>query len=178
MYHLRRVERWARLLEWITAIGPVVIPIAIVAALLITPITPDALDQRLKNLAVSPSATPLQMYSAVVLKLIPAVILLFTLNSMRQLFGSYRQGRIITDRCAFLIQRIGQGFLALALAPFLLHPMVSCLLSWANPSGERSISISLSSEMFFFAVAGGLIIIVGWAMREASDLASENRAFV
>ncbi len=30
----------------------------------------------------------------------------------------------------------------------------------------------------FFALAAGLLIVIGWAMRDASDVAAENRAFV
>ncbi len=178
MSRLSRVERWSRILEWTTAISLVVIPVATIATLFASPITPDVLGQRLENLAVSPSATPLQMCAAIALNLIPLIILLFTLNTMRQLFRSYRQGQVLTDGCAVLIQRIGQGFLALSLAPFILQPLLSVLLSMTNPPGERSISIGLSSDMVFFAVAGGLILVIGWAMREASDLASENRTFV
>lgn len=178
MHHTSLVRKWARILEWATVINLVVIPIAIIGVLFTTPITPDTLAQKLANVAVSPSASPLQVYVAVGLDLIPSIILLFTLNKMRQLFGSYRQGQILTDQSALLIQRIGQGFLSLAVAPFLLQPILSVVLSFANLPGERSVSISLNSEMFFFAAAGGLIIIIGWAMREASDMASENRAFV
>ncbi|NSX53653.1 DUF2975 domain-containing protein [Parasulfitobacter algicola] len=178
MINLNNVQKWARNLEWLTMISLIVIPVAIAATLFTTPITPDMLDQRLETFAVSPNISQPEMYIAVTLNLIPVIILLFTLNTMRQLFGLYRQGQILTDTCARLIQRIGQGFLALALAPFLLNPMLSYILSRANPSGERSISVSLNSDMFFFAIAGGLIIIIGWALREASDLAAENRAFV
>jgi hypothetical protein len=178
MHHLNHVKKWARILEWATIIGLVTIPIAIIGALFSTPITLDTVAQKLENIAVSPATTPLQVYVAVGLNLIPPIILLFTLNRMRQLFGSYRQGQILTDQSALLIQRIGQGFLSLAVVPFVLQPILSVVLSFANPSGERSVSINLNSEMFFFAAAGGLIIIIGWAMREASDMASENRAFV
>ncbi|MFK7834988.1 MAG: hypothetical protein AB8B60_02100 [Sulfitobacter sp.] len=83
------LQKWARLIEGMTIIALILIPVAIVSALLIIPISPDTLAKQLEDIAVY-----------------------------------------------------------------------------------------LDSEMFFFAAAGGLIIITGWAMREASDLASENRAFV
>lgn len=178
MNRLHRVEKWARVLQWITAIALVAIPVAIIAGLLRTPITPAALDIALENHTVSPLTTQVQVYLALVIMLIPPVIMMFTLNAMRQLFGFYRQSQVLTERCAHLIQRIGQGFLCLALMRFLMRPMLSGLLSLANPPGEREISVNLNGEMFFFAVLGGFIIIIGWAMREASEVASENRAFV
>ena len=178
MTQLHRFGKWAHILEWTTSISLVAIPSAIVISLATSPITPAVLDQRLETLVVSPSATKAQMYAAIGLNLIPAIILLFTLNSMRQLFASYRRGEVFTDACARLIQSIGRGFMGLALMPFLLHPILTGLLSMANPPGQRSISVNLSSDMVFFALSGGLIIVIGWAMRQASELASENRAFV
>ena len=178
MNRLHRVEKWARILEWITAISLVAIPALIVMGLFKIPITPTTLDNALENHAVSPLTTPFQLYLAIAIMLIPPVILMFTLNTMRKLFGFYRQSQILTEQCAFLIQRIGQGFLLVAVVRLLMSPMLSGLLSLAKPTGERSISFNLNGEMYFFAVSGGLIVMIGWAMREASEVASENKAFV
>ena len=97
---------------------------------------------------------------------------------MRKLFGAYVKGHVLTEASARLIQRIGQGFLALAIVPFVLRPVQSVLMTLANPPGERSITIGLDSDMIFFALSGGLIVVIGWAMREAADVAAENKSFV
>ncbi len=178
MTQLNRLRKWARFLEWTTLLSLMAIPSAIIVGLVISPITPVSLNQRLDALTVSPSATNVQMYAAIGLNLIPVVVLLFTLNTMRKLFSAYHKGEVFTDACARLIQSIGRGFVSLALLPFVLHPILSVLLSISNPPGQRSISVNVSSEMIFFALSGGLIIVIGWAMRQASELASENRAFV
>lgn len=178
MNRLYRVEKWARGLEWVTAISLIAIPVAIIAGLLRSPITPEALDAALENHVVSPSTTQLQLYLAIGIMLIPPVIVMFTLNAMRKLFRLYRQGHILTESCALFIQRIGQGFLALALVRLLMRPLLSGVLSLARPPDERSIAFILNGEMYFFAVSGGLILMIGWAMREASRVAAENRAFV
>lgn len=172
------VARWSQVLEWMTTFSLVVIPVATIVTLSIIPITPEVLGLKWDNLAVSPAVTRTQMYTATALNLIPMAILLLTLNTMRRLFGRYRQGQILTNDCATLIRRIGQGFLALSLAPLVLRPVSSVLLTMGNPPEARSISFGVSSEMVFFALAGGLIMVIGWAMGEAADLASENRAFI
>jgi hypothetical protein len=178
MPRFSRVKKWSHILEWITGISLIVVPVSTLITLFAGPITPENLAQRLDNLTVSPLATSAQMYTALGLLLIPMIISLFTLNAMRNLFRSYRQGNVLTEGCAILIQRIGQGFLALSLVPFLLQPILSVLLSMANPNGQRSLTVNISSEMIFFAVAGGLIVVIGWAMREASEVETENRAFI
>jgi hypothetical protein len=172
------VSKLAGILRGVTIAAMIVLPITIAGGLLTTPMIPEALSGAINDIVVSPDATRAQLITAVVLNLLSPLILLLTLNEMRKLFGAYAKGEILTDRCARLIQRIGQGFLALAIVPFLLRPVQSALLTLANPPGERSIAIGLDSEMIFFALSGGLIIVIGWAMREASEAASENRSFV
>jgi hypothetical protein len=175
MTKLHNVPKLAGVLRGVTIAAMIVLPITITGGLLTTPLVPEALNT---DIVVSPDATRAQLITSVVLNLLSPMILFLTLNEMRKLFGSYVKGEILTDHCARLIQRIGQGFLALAIVPFILRPVQSAILTLANPPGGRSISIGLDSEMLFFALSGGLIIVIGWAMREASAAASENRSFV
>ncbi len=175
MSRIHNVSKLAGILRGVTIAAMIVLPITITGGLLTTPLLPEALSG---DFTVSPDATRGQLIAAVILNLSNPLILLWTLNEMRKLFGSYVKGEILTDHCARLIQRIGKGFLALAIVPFILRPIQVVLLTMANPPGERSISIGLSSEMLFFALSGGLIIVIGWAMQAASDVASENRSFV
>ncbi len=178
MSQLNRVSKWAAVLRGITIAAMVVLPITIIGGLFNTPLVPQALNGALEGVAVSPDATRGQLIAVVALNLISPLILLLTLNEMRKLFGAYIAGQVLTESSARLIQRIGQGFLALAIVPFILRPIQSVLLTLANPPGERSLAVGLDSDMIFFALSGGLIMVIGWAMREASDVASENRSFV
>lgn len=175
MSKLHDVSKLAGVLRGVTIAAMIILPVTITGGLLTTPLIPDALSG---DFTVSPDATQAQLVAVTVLNLLSPLILIWTLNEMRKLFGNYVDGDILTDQCARLIQRIGQGFLALAIVPFILRPIQSVLLTLANPPGERSVAIGLTSDMIFFALAGGLIVIIGWAMREASAVASENRSFV
>lgn len=178
MTDIERVKRTARILHAVTVLAMVALPIAIAGFLLLTPLTPATLQAALETMTVSPDATSAQMIAAISLQLISPAILLLTLNEMRKLFVAYGKGDVLTDHSALLIQRIGRGFLALAVLPFLVRPVQSVLLSLANPPGQRALSIGITSDMVFFGIAGGLIIVIGWAMCAASDVAAENRAFV
>lgn len=178
MSKLDQVSKWAAVLRGVTIGAMVVLPITITGGLLTTPLVPETLNSALGDVAVSPNATRAQLISVIVLNLISPVILFLTLNEMRKLFGAYVQGQVLTQASARLIQRVGQGFLALAIVPFLIKPVQSVLLTLANPPGERSLAVGLDSDMIFFAISGGLIMVIGWAMREASDIATENKSFV
>ncbi|WP_341368235.1 hypothetical protein [Yoonia sp. BS5-3] len=175
MSKIQDVAKLAGILRGATIAAMVALPIAIIGGLLATPLTPELY---MDTVAASPETSTAQLIAVVALNLISPFILLLTLNEMRILFEAYQRGEVLTDRSAKLIQRIGQGFLALAIIPFVLRPIQSVLLTWNNPPGGRSLAIGLDSDMLFFALSGGLIIVIGWAMREASVVASENKAFV
>jgi len=175
---LNHVSKWAAILRGVTIAAMIVLPVTVLGGLFNTPLVPAALNGTLDGVAVSPDATSGQLITVVALNLISPLILLLTLNEMRKLFGAYVEGHVLTENSARLIQRIGQGFLALAVVPFVLRPIQTVLLTLANPPGERSLAIGLDSDMIFFALSGGLIMVIGWAMREASDVAAENKSFV
>ena len=178
MSKLHHVSKWATVLRGITIAAMVVLPVTFTGGVLNSPVVPEALNSALNGVEASPDATRGQLMSVVALNLISPVILFLTLNEMRKLFGAYVKGHVLTEASARLIQRIGQGFLALAIVPFVLRPVQSVLMTLANPPGERSITIGLDSDMIFFALSGGLIVVIGWAMREAADVAAENKSFV
>jgi hypothetical protein len=51
-------------------------------------------------------------------------------------------------------------------------------LSWTNPPGQKMLQIGLSSDSLGFLVAGGLLTVIGWVMREAARIKAENEGFV
>ncbi len=178
MSKLHKVSKWAGILHKLTIAAMVVLPVTILTGLVSTTSVLSLLDMSWLRYRSLGNLVSGQVVGALALGLINPLILLFTLNQMRKLFAAYTRGEVLTDHCAWLIQRIGKGFLALAIATFLIRPMQILLLTMALPQGQRSIAIGLNSEMIFFAISGGLIIVIGWAMREASAAAEENRAFV
>lgn len=167
-----------RILHVATVICMVATPIMVVAFLTFTPINPTTVQAMMDSLTVSTAATPLQLWAAVALNGLTVAVMFWTFNEMRKLFVSFQKGQALTVESAHLIERIGRGLLGLAVLPFILFPIKSVILSMANPVGERTLSVSLSSTSVGFALTAGLLIVIGWAMREAAAAVDENRTFV
>ena len=155
----------------------VALPLSITVGLIAWPEAVRALAGP-AGLRVAEGVTPFQTWVAVAAGLVPLAVMLWTIWQMRQLFALFARGAVLTPMVAARIRRIGQGFLALALLPLVVIPVQSVLLSWANPEGERSLSVIVNSNMLGFAVASALLILIGWAMGQAAEVAEENRAFV
>ena len=65
-----------------------------------------------------------------------------------------------------------------ALAAMILHPLGSLILTYDNLVGSRHLSVSMSSNTYTLILTGGLLIVIGWVMREAARISDENRQFV
>ena len=49
---------------------------------------------------------------------------------------------------------------------------------WHNPPDQRELTIEFGSHGVGFLIGGALLLIVGVTIRQAADIAEENRGFV
>lgn len=174
-----RVRRLAHFLYYGTFVLMVFVIVGTVLGLAIAkPISLDAIRAAHPALQIGDQITQAQMIASLAIGLVPMLIWVWTLNQMRHLFGGYKTGKVLTDRSAHLIQRIGSGFLGLAVVQVALVPIQSVLLTWSNSAGERAISVGVHSDTLGFFIAAGLMTVIGWAMRDACDAVAENKAFI
>lgn len=122
--------------------------------------------------------TPAKSTAVLAVGAIALVPMLCALIWMRGLFRQYAQGAILTETAARLIRRIGAALVVLAAVQFVIAPLQLLLLTAGNPPGARLVSIGITSEIVWLALAGGLLIVIGWAMAEAARADEENRGFV
>jgi uncharacterized membrane protein len=52
------------------------------------------------------------------------------------------------------------------------------VLSWHIGLGQRLLSIGIDSSTLGFLLSGGLLIVIGWVMREAAKAAEDAKGFV
>ena len=178
MTQVKRVRRLAGVLYIAAFIVMVFVGAGTLIGLVIQFPTAATLQTAYPAFSVSAEISQGLIIASVIIGLVPMIVWVWTLDQMRRLFACYKIGAVLSDRSAHFIQRIGFGLMGIGLAQLALVPIQSLLLTISNPPGERSLSIGLTSDMLGFLMAAGMMIIIGWAMREASDVAAENRAFV
>jgi hypothetical protein len=178
MAQVERVRRLAGILYYSTIVVMAVVVIGTIVTLAMSYPTRVTLQQANPGIAVAPGITDGLIMASVVFSLVPMVIWVWTLNQMRLLFGCYKTGAVLTDQSARVIRRIGVGFMGLAVVQLALIPIQGIILTWANPAGERALSIGINSDTLGFFIAAGLMTVIGWAMGEAAQAAAENKGFV
>lgn len=105
-------------------------------------------------------------------------VLLAAFQQMRALFDSYRHGEVFTPRAARHIRNIGLWLIALALVGVVVPTLQQLALTYDNPAGRKVLSIALSGDTLSYVLAGGLLVVIGWAMRGAAEAVAENAGFV
>ncbi len=173
MTDLIRVRRVAAWLHALTGILLFAVPIAFIAILL----TVDLNAATIKDLSYASQVSDVlqtwQIGLWIGISVLVLLVYLGLIGTTRSLFGQYAKGEILSHRCAKLIQRIGWIFLVLAGMKFALTPLETLLLSYNTVEGSGSLTISISSTIVLLAIMGGLILMIGWVMAEATRISAE-----
>lgn len=111
-----------------------------------------------------------------VLALVSVLPMVAALRAMVRLFDRYRMGDVLSDANADTILTIGRALLLVAAFTVLLPTLQTLILTWNAP--QRALAIGLDGGTLGFAMAAGLLTVIGWAMREAALVKAENEGFV
>ncbi|GAB1479469.1 hypothetical protein MASR2M74_20330 [Paracoccaceae bacterium] len=105
-------------------------------------------------------------------------LLLYALWQAHRLFAAFARGDILVPATGMRLFRVGLGFALVLPAQLLASGVTSLLLTWSNPSGGRALALSVDPAHAMLAVAGLLILTVGWVMTEAARIAEDNAQIV
>ena len=173
----RRI-RWAHILSTATL---VVMAIAVAGSLWIW-LDPELVRRVLApriGLAGHPvTVTPGIQALGIALSAPPLALLIYLLMQARAVFAGFTTGISFSDLVAVRVWRIG----AILVVKGLLSPFwragAGALLTIANPSGQRVIVLEIGIDDMLWAIVGGLLVAIGWTLREAARIAEENAGFV
>lgn len=119
-----------------------------------------------------------QFWIGFVVSCVPSGFAIWAILLLRQLVRSYIKGLVLTATCAALLRKSGIAIFTMAALRFLLQPLVTVLMSWSAPPGERVLAIGMESDSLSYFFMGSVLVIIGSAMAEAVRADEENRAFV
>jgi hypothetical protein len=173
-----KIARLSAVLEALTSVALVLLPLAVVWSVVQGLTDPEAIRARFSELPVSTAIPPGKAAAVAALGLVTLIPALVALWRMRALFSRYRRGEILTPPAAELIRGIGGALVVLALAGVLLRTAQVLVLTLDNPDGQKILAISFDGDFLGFLLSGGLLVVIGWAMREAARAAEENASFV
>ncbi|WJY22589.1 DUF2975 domain-containing protein [Fontisubflavum oceani] len=154
------------------------LPVILIVAFAIDEMGVDDIRDTYSDYVLPPVIGPGLYGIILAIEMVSVVIAAYILWQMRTLFGFYKSGETLSARCADRILRIGQGLVTVGVVGFLSNTAIVLLLTMANQAGSRTLSLTFTDGDIGFFLAGGLIVVIGWVMREAVQVAEENRGFV
>ncbi len=173
-----RLARLARIMNVGVWVGLMSLPLSFFWVVFTDGLAAAALSDAFSEIHISPDmplATGVAVLAVGSFALIAAMAALW---HMHRLLMCYQSGEAISPRTARIILRIGQSLLVAALMSILSVPIQTVLLTLHNPTGQRSVAIGIDTQDMGFVLAGGLLVLIGWVMREAVGLAEDNAAIV
>lgn len=165
---LRRV---CRVLSFVAILGLLLLGMI----LLYFVVTPDSLDPAQFSHGPVSGLKHALLLLVLCTMLVPGAI---GLLSAHRILSNYANGDVLTFENAKSIRTIGIAVICSAAFAIIGRSLSVLILTYDNPPGQRSLSISLSSHDYFYVLLGGLFFVIGWVMAEASRQADENRQFV
>lgn len=104
--------------------------------------------------------------------------LFYVFWQMHRLFTAFAQDAALSVQASTAIRGIGVGLLIKAVLQVLSHTWNSLLLTMDAPLGQRQGSIAIGFEDLIFALAGGMMLVIGVVLTQAIAIKQENEAFV
>lgn len=172
------VRRLSLLLYWASTLTLCALPLVLAAMVFLWAPEPEDLRAAFPGVQIAETLPGWARVAALLLGAVPVIAVAFTLWQLRTLMRLYSRGVILARACAAAILRIGLGVLAVLALGMVKHPLQVLALTASNPIGQRSVSVAVSSTDLGLAMTGGLLVLIGWVMREAAAVADENAAFI
>lgn len=170
---VRRIAWWVRALTLLAGVVLVSLPLAF----WFEPATFAHALSAMPKPSVTTLTPTIRLFA--VLALLPLVAMaLFGLQQLWKLFGGYAHGEVFTEIAAMRLRRLGIVMMLVCLVKPLTGAVMSIILSWHNPPGQRTLTLGLSSDDYVSLLSGAVLLAIALVMREAARLAQENAEFV
>lgn len=112
------------------------------------------------------------------ISMLPTAIGIWGFLNLARLFGRFAAGDLFDADNADRLRRFAISLLAVVPAKVLAHALLSVWLTRDLPPGSRQLQISFSSDDIVLFAIGLLMVALATVLREAAEVADENRQFV
>lgn len=107
--------------------------------------------------------------------LIPLTVALYAMAILAKLFGLYEQAVIFSRDNVLLFRRLGYALIAWVVASMLFTTLISMVLSFGNPPGQRLVVAEFSVSEFTMLIMAFIVLLISWVMDEGRKLQDEQR---
>lgn len=114
----------------------------------------------------------------VLLSSVQVGLLAFALFAVAEVFSVFAKGEWFVASIGQQLHRFGLALALYGATCPLMRTLMALLVTWNNPPGQKLLLIGFNGNDFVLALVGVLILLLGYAMREASRIADENSQII
>lgn len=122
--------------------------------------------------------SPTRWGLATLISLSSSGVLIFALWQLRSLFSAFQQGVVFSYETTRRLHRFGFALLICAILRPITTGLLSVVLSWGNPPGNRTLIFELGSNEIALMLGAATFLIITWIFREGQRLTQENAEFI
>ncbi len=111
---------------------------------------------------------------AFLVSLIPASVAIYGLLTLKELFKLYQKGIVFSAENVKCFRCLGYTLISWVGANMIFILLISVVLTFNNPVGERQIVAQFGFSDLATLITGAVVILVSWVMIEASKLEDEQ----
>jgi hypothetical protein len=110
--------------------------------------------------------------------LVPALLLSYGLLCARRSLAAFSRGELFDGKMADSLRDYAAFTFWAMVGNMLTWPVESVALTFANPPGQRLLSLGVSSNDLFGVISAGIVWVIASAIAQAGAVARENAQFV
>lgn len=172
-----RITRLSRVMIVVVQATTVILPLGVALYWLGAPAETLARDARIPVEWLAGFDLP-QRLLALMVSLVPVAVLLWGLAQVRACLAAFARGELFGADTARGLRNLALAMAGAAAIGPIAGAVMSVVLSWGAPAGQKQIALSLGSDQLLMLLFAGMLALVSWAMLEAAEIARENAGFV
>jgi Protein of unknown function (DUF2975) len=110
----------------------------------------------------------------ILVSFIPACVVIFGIATLKELFTLYENAIFFSTKNVKCFRRLGYILISWTFANMMFTTLISLVISFNNPAGQRMISFGFDVADIANLIIGAVVVVVSWVMNEASKLEDEQ----
>jgi hypothetical protein len=173
---LDRIKKASRRLRWFCTLLMILLPLG-TAHFWMFPQSMPSLGHRLP-VPITPDVPSSSLFLGFLVSMVSVCVGVWALSRLRKLFALYEKGMIFHHENIKCLRGLGRAIIAWVIAAFVSYPLLSVILTYHRPQGQRLLSVGLSSSDIASLLAGCAVLVIAWVMEQGRHLQEEQALIV
>lgn len=170
-----------RMVRWLSVVTPALVVICLLANLIgwFIPEAAEIIARNITGLMTEPiSLTPRALVLGWLISTFQLAVLTVGFWSMAAVFRLFAAGDYLHPNIGKQVQYFGKSLVLFGVLSPLIRTLLGLAITLDNPEGQQMLIISLVTNDMVIVLVGILLMMLGYALKEAAIIAEENRQIV